>query len=312
MDKFTCMRVFAAVVRLESFSAASDELGISRAMASKHISQLENHLNARLLNRTTRRLSLTGVGKAYYEKTSHILAEIEETETAVTSLHAEPRGLLKIMAPPSFGSFHLARAFSAYKEHYPDVMIEMLLTDRTPDLFEEEGIDLAIYVGEPEDSTLIARRLSATRIVVCGSPDYLAQKGTPRTPKDLAEHNCLTLSHYQSSLSEWKFIVNGKELRLHPSGNLKANTADPLRIAAINSCGLVQLPAYMVGLDIRSGKLLPVLQEYEPEKMPISAIYIHRRQLSAKVRTFVDFMHEYFGPVPYWEKWVVKKTALPS
>lgn len=306
------MKVFAAVARLGSFTAAADELRISRAMASKHVSQLETSLNVRLINRTTRHLSLTEVGKAYQDKVITILTEIEETETAVTSLHAEPRGKLKIMAPPSFGSFHLARAFTVYKGKYPEVTIEMLLTDRTPDLFEEEGIDLAIYLGEPEDSTLIARKLASTRIVVCGAPDYFAKKGTPATPADLAQHNCLTLSHHRSSLSGWNFIVAGKEKTFHPAGNLKANTADPLRIAAIDGCGVIQLPTYVVGLDIKSGKLVPVLQEYEPEKLPIYAVYIHRRQLSTKVRTFVDFMYDYFRPIPYWERWVEVVGKNPS
>jgi len=298
------MKVFAAVARLGSFTAAADELGISRAMASKHISQLENSLNVRLFNRTTRHLSPTEVGKAYQDKVNIILSEIEETETSITSLHAEPRGKLKIMAPPSFGSFHLARAVSNYKEKYPEVMIEILLTDRTPDLFEEEGIDLAIYLGQPEDSTLIARKLASTRSVVCGAPEYFAKKGIPDKPADLAKHNCLTLSHHRSAYSGWQFIIDGKEKTLHPTGNLMANTADPLRIAAIQGCGVVQLPTYVVGLDIKSGKLIPVLREYEPEKLPIYAVYIHRRQLSTKVRTFVDFMYDYFSPIPYWERWV--------
>lgn len=304
-----CMKVFAAVARCGSFSAAAAELKISRAMASKHIGQLENSLNARLLNRTTRHLSLTEVGKAYQEKVAAILTEIEETEFSVTRLHAEPRGKLKILAPPSFGSFHLARAFSAYQERYPDVSIEMILADRAPDLFEEEGIDLAIYLGNLEDSTLIARKLASTRIVVCGAPDYFTKKGTPGTPADLAYHNCLTLSYRQNVLSEWKFIIDGEETTLHPKGNLTANTADPLRIAAIEGCGLIQLPTYMVGLDIRSGNLVPVLREYEPEELPIYAVYIHRKHLSTKVRTFVDFMYEHFQPTPYWDSWIMEQPS---
>lgn len=309
MDKLSAMKVFAAVARLGSFSAAADELGISRAMASKHIGQLENHLNVRLFNRTTRHLNLTEVGKAYQDKVNTILSDIEETELAATSLHVEPRGKLKIMAPPSFGSFHLARAFCIYKERYPGVTIELLLTDRTPDLFEEDGIDLAIFLGQPEESSMVARKLASTRIVVCGSPAYLANKNVPATPADLVNHNCLTLSHHRSSLSAWKFIIDGKDTVFHPNGNLTANTADPLRIAAINGCGLVQLPTYLVGLDIRSGKLVRVLEDYEPDELPIYAIYIHRRHLSNKVRTFVDFMSEYFQPVPYWDDWMTKNVV---
>ena len=298
------MRVFITVARLGSFSAAADELGISRAMASKHINQLETSLGVRLMNRTTRQMSLTEAGKAYQETVAIILADIDEADFAVGRLQTEPRGKLKIMAPPSFGSFHLARAFNTYQNQYPDVTIEMILTDRYPDLFEEEAIDLSIYPGHLEDSTLIARKLATTRIVICGAPDYFKKRGIPKTLEDLQQHNCLTISHHRSLLSEWKFIVDGKEISLFPSGNLKTNTADPLRIAAINGCGLVQLPTYMVGLDINEGLLLPVLERYEPEDLPIYAVYTHRKYLSAKVRSFVDFMCERYQPTPYWDKWI--------
>ena len=308
MDKLTGMKVFAFVARLGSFSAAAEELGISRAMASKYMNFLESELGIRLLNRTTRQLSLTEVGSVYRERINNILAEIEDTELAVTHLQTEARGTLKIISPPSFGSFHLARSFSEYKERYPDVEIELILTDRTPDLFEE-GVDLAIYLGELDDSSLIARKLAAARIVVCGAPEYLATNGIPETPADLEQHNCLTLSH-RTALSEWKFLINSEKTIMHPSGNLRANTADPLRIAAIKGCGLVQLPSYIVGLDILSGRLQPVLEQYEPEELPIYVVYIHRRHLSTKVRTFVDFICEQFQPEPYWDEWIRKNKAI--
>ncbi len=302
MDKLTSMKVFATVARLGSFSAAAEELGISRAMASKYMSHLEENLDVRLLNRTTRQLSLTEVGSAYLEKISNIIAEVEEAEQAVSQLQSEPRGTLKIMTPPSFGSFHLARALGAYKERYPEVVIEMVLTDRAPDLFEE-GVDLAIWLGDLEDSNLVARKLASSRTVVCGSPDYLARKGTPQTPADLDDHNCLSLS-LRTPYFDWKFRIDGKIVTLHPEGSFRANTADPLRIAAINGCGLVQLPSYIVGLDIRDGRLIPVLEGYEPDPVQIHAVYIHRRHLSTKARTFVDFMCGLFQPEPYWEKWI--------
>lgn len=308
MDKLTSMKVFAAVARLGSFSAAAEELGMSRAMASKHLNYLESELGIRLLNRTTRQLSLTEVGSAYQERVNNILAEIEDTELAVTQLQTEPRGTLKIITPPSFGSFHLARALNGYKERYPEIDVEMILTDRKPDLFEE-GVDLAIYLGELDDSTLIARKLASTRIVVCGSPEYLAANGIPQSPADLEQHNCLTMSQ-RAMHSAWKFRIDGKPVDLHPAGNFRANTADPLRIAATTGCGLVQLPSYIVGLDILSGRLQPVLEKYEPEELPIYAVYIHRRHLSTKVRTFVDFICEKFQPHPYWDDWIIKNGAI--
>lgn len=302
MDKLTSMKVFAAVAHLGSFSAAAEELGISRAMASKYLNFLENDLNVRLLNRTTRQISLTEVGSHYLERINNILDEIEDTELAVTQLQTEPRGTLKIMTPPSFGSFHLARALGAYKERYPEVVIEMILTDRAPDLFEE-GLDLAIWIGELEDSNLIARKLATTRSVVCGSPEYLKRRGIPRSPADLQQHNCLTFST-RTPFSDWKLMVDGTLTTLHPTGTFRANSADPLRIAAINGCGLVQLPSYIVGLDIQAGRLQPVLEEFEQDPLVINAVYIHRRHLSTKARTFVDFMCELFQPDPYWEKWI--------
>ena len=302
------MRVFTAVARMGSFTAAAEELGISRAMASKYINYLENQLDIRLLNRTTRQLNLTEVGMAYLERINPILAELEETEQAVAQLHTEPKGTLKIMSPPSFGSFHLARIFKDYKDKYPDVSIEMVLTDRSPDLFEE-GMDLAVFLGELHDSSLIARKIATTRIVVCGSPLYFQHNGVPATPADLKHHNCLTLSQ-RTAMSEWKFTIDGKPVSMNPIGNLRTNTADPLRIAAIKDCGLVQLPSYMVGLDIKSGRLQPVLEMYEPPKRPIHIVYIHRRHLSAKVRTFVDFMATIFQPVPYWDNWIQQNQVI--
>lgn len=302
MDKLTSMQVFATVARLGSFSAAAEELGISRAMASKYLGYLEEQLNVRLLNRTTRQLSLTEVGMAYRDRVMAILDDIAETELAVTQLQTEPRGTLKILSPPSFGSFHLARALRDYKDRYPDVKVELILTDRTPELFEE-GIDLAICLGELDDSSLIARQLATTRIVVCGAPDYLQEYGVPQHPSELEEHNCLSLLP-RSPLAEWKFLIDGKRVNLYPAGNFHANTADPLRIAAINGCGLVQLPSYIVGLDIKAGRLQPVLEDYEPPELPLSIVYIHRRHLSTKVRTFVDFICDRFQPKPYWDSWI--------
>lgn len=302
------MRVFTAVARMGSFTAAAEELGISRAMASKYINHLENRLDVRLLNRTTRQLHLTEVGIAYLERINPIMAELEETEQAITQLHTEPKGTLKIMSPPSFGSFHLARIFNDYKDKYPDVSIEMVLTDRNPDLFEE-GMDLAVFLGEMNDSSLIARKIATTRIVVCGAPAYFEKNGIPGTPADLNHHNCLTLSQ-RTAMFDWKFIIEGKPVILTPTGNLRTNTADPLRIAAIKGCGLVQLPSYIVGLDIQSGRLQPVLEEYEPEELPIYIVYIHRRHLSAKVRTFVDFIAGNFQPVAYWDNWIKEKQEV--
>ena len=302
MDKLTGMKVFAAVSRLGSFSAAAEELKISRAMASKHVGDLEADLNARLLNRTTRKLSLTEVGQAYFDKIDTILAEIEEADHSVAELQTEPRGTIKIMSPPSFGSFHLARAISGYKDTYPGVKIELILTDGMPDLFEG-GVDMAIQLGEIGDSNVIARKISSSRLVICGSPEYFRKHHPPGKPEDLGEHNCLKLIQ-SFPITDWRLKIDGKDNRVDVSGNLKSNMADSLRIAALNGCGLIQQPSYMVGLDIKSGRLIPVLEKYEPEKLPIYAMYAHRKYLSTKVRTFLDYIQTYFQSPPYWDEWM--------
>ncbi len=297
MDKVTSMKVFSAVARNGSFSDAARKLNISKAMASKHVQYLEQHLGVRLFNRTTRKLNLTDVGLAYFEKVDAILAEIEETELAVSQLNSEPRGRLKIMAQPSFGAFHLSRALSSYMARYPGVQTQLELSNRIPDLVED-GIDVAFHVGELDDSMVVARKIASARRVVCASPDYLAERGRPTKPEELAEHNCMIYSP-RTPLHEWEFM--GKVIRV--TGDIQCNDGDALRIAAIQGCGLAQLPTYMVGLDIQAGRLNALLEEYEPARLPVYAMYNHRKYLSAKIKTFIDYMYELYQPEAYWNQW---------
>ena len=301
MDKLISMKVFEKVAKHNSFSAAADNMGLSKAMVSKHIANLENSLDVLLLNRTTRRLSLTESGAAYLERVKHILSDIEETELAVSTLSSEPRGTLKLTAPTSFGAFHLARAIGGYKQIYPEVHIEMVLTERLPDLVED-GIDLAIHVGQLDDSSLIAKRLACTRMVVCGSPGYFKKYGIPKTPEDLTDHKCLIYTP-RTPVNEWSFQKDQKQFTVRVSGDIRSNISDALRVAAMQDSGLIQLPTYMTGLDINAGRLQAVLEGYEPPESPINALYLHRKHLSAKVRTFVDYLYEILHPVPYWDEW---------
>ncbi len=304
MDRLASMRVFAAVTRLGSFAAAAEELGISNAMCSKYIRDLENSLDARLLNRTTRQLSLTEVGSAYHERVIDILTEVEEAEQFVSELQHKPTGTLRLMSPPSFGSFHVARAVKGFKENYPDVVIELILSDDFENLVDR-GVDLAFRVGELEDSSNIALPISSSRLIVCGSEEYLREQGTPVSVSDLSEHVCLTMAQNQVFPTYWKFKLDGNETRVDIDNHyLKSNIADALRVAAINGSGLVQLPSYMVGLDIQSGKLLPVLEKFEPAPLPINLVYAHRKHMSVKVRSFVDYMKVFFEDTPYWDKWM--------
>ncbi|BBA34986.1 transcriptional regulator, LysR family [Methylocaldum marinum] len=302
MDKLTSMLVFTKVAKAGSFASAAKELGLSRAMATKHVMQLENGLGIRLLNRTTRNLSLTEVGMVYLERCLQILDEMEEMEIAVTRLQTEPRGTLKVNATPFFGAYHLAPAIAAYMEAFPDVNVELVLQAGYIDLIEE-GFDLAIHLDEMRDSSLIARKLGSSQRVVCGSPGYFKKHGIPKTPDDLRKHNCLTNSSLPPR-DQWQFSIPGGETTvIKVTGNMEANVADALRMAAINGLGLILLPTYMVGQDIRKGRLSPVLTDYVPAPLEIHAVYPHRKHLSAKVRTFVDFLSERFHPKPYWEDW---------
>ncbi len=301
MDKLTSMKVFVRVAKLGSFSAAAEDLGISKAMASKHITALENTLGVRLLNRTTRKISLTEVGSAYRERVKHILAEIEETEISVSQLNTEPRGTLKMMAPTSFGAFHLSRAAADFMEEYPEISVELILSDREADL-AEEGLDIAVHVGELSDSSLIARRIASARMVVCASPEYLERHGVPQEPEDLVNHSCLLFTP-RFPANEWYFRKDETDITVKVSGCMRSNVGDTLRVGGIKGLGLIQQPTYMVGQDIKMGRLQVVLEDYEPPQRPIYVMYLHRRHLSAKVRAFVDFLIERFQPIPYWDEW---------
>jgi DNA-binding transcriptional LysR family regulator len=202
------------------------------------------------------------------------------------------------MAPNSFGSFRLSRAASEYLAQYPNVTIELLLADRTPDLVDE-GLDLAIVVGSLEDSSLFAKKIADARMVVCGSPDYFERYEIPRKPEDLLRHNCLIQT---TRIGEtWSFKMGDGYERIDVHGNMRSNAGDALRMAAIKGCGLINLPIYMVDKDIKHGRLIPVLANYEAPKRPIHAVYLHRMHLSAKVRTFVDYLYTRFQANPLWE-----------
>lgn len=308
MDRLTSMRVFARVARDGSFAAAARELEISRAMVSKHVMNLEENLGVRLLNRNTRQVSLTEAGADYLERLQHILAELEEAEEAVATLTTEPRGVLRLNAPPSFGAFHLVPLLAEFMQMYPRVHVELTLTDRVAAMVEE-GFDLAIEVGRLADSSMVARVLAHSRLLVCGSPDYLAEHGVPKTPEDLSKHNCLTSSRFPPR-DEWPFCGHDGDTLYKVNGTFRSNIGDAVHRMAVNGLGLTMLPTYMVGNDLKAGRLQAVLLDYEPEPYAIAAMYPDRRYLPAKVRSMVDFLAERFGPKPGWEAWdpVGKKT----
>lgn len=298
MDNLSGIAVFAQVVEARSFTEAARRLGMSKASVSKQVSRLEERLGARLLNRTTRRLSLTEVGAAFHERCVRIVAEAEEAELAVTRLHAAPRGTLKVDAPVNFGMQYLAPLLPPFMARHPELRVDITFNDRFVDLVDE-GYDLAIRIADLPDSSLIARKLAESRAVVCAAPSYWAAHDRPRHPRDLAEHNCFAYS-YLSTGNEWRFRGPDGPVSVRVSGNLTANNGDVLRQAAAAGVGVIASPVFMVCDDLRAGNLEPVLAEFEADIRGIYAVYPHNRHLSAKVRAFVDYLVESFDPAP-WE-----------
>jgi DNA-binding transcriptional LysR family regulator len=302
MDRLAAMEAFVRVVERGGFTAAAEDLRLSRAMVSKHVQDLEEHLGARLLNRTTRKVSLTEAGRVYYERSTQLLADLAETEGAVGELQAKPRGRLRVNAPVSFGALHLGAAVADYMAAHPEVTVELTLNDRVVDLVEE-GYDLAVRIARLADSSLIARRLAPCRMVVCASPDYLERTGRPRTPEDLPGHNCLGYSYGQAR-DEWRFDGPDGPAAVRVRGGFQANNGDVLRAAALRGAGLVLLPSFIVGTDLVSGGLVPVLPGYRVPELAIHAVYPPGRHLSAKVRSFVDFLVPRYGERPAWDAWM--------
>jgi DNA-binding transcriptional LysR family regulator len=297
LDRFVGMAVFAKVVEAGSFVAAARHFGLSPAMVSKHVQSIEDRLGVRLLNRTTRRVVPTEVGQDYYERCLRILADLEEADRTASHLQSTARGLLKVTASFSYGIARLTPTIASYLAKYPHVSIELSLNDRYVDLLAE-GIDVAIRMGALPDSSLIARRLAHARMIVCASPSYLARRGTPKVPQDLAKHDCL-FHTYATSRGVWQFIgPDGREEVVHVAGRFLANNGDALRVLAIQGEGIVLQPSFMVEQDISAGRLVRLLPNSETAEIPIHAVYPHSRHLSAKIRTFVDFLAAELGRAP--------------
>ncbi|MDX1593039.1 MAG: LysR family transcriptional regulator [Gammaproteobacteria bacterium] len=297
MDKISEMTMFARTVSEGSFSAAARALKLTPSAVSKQVSRLEDRLGARLLNRTTRRLSLTEEGRAFHARCEQILAEIEEAETAVTELHAAPRGTLRIAAAVAFFNHQVMPLLPEFLARYPEVRFDLVMTDREVDMVDER-IDVAIRFGQMRESTLIARRLAVSRRVICAAPSYLERHGTPRTPADLVDHNCLTLST-RPEFNVWEF-GDRPEDRMRVDGNLEVSQADALYDACLAGIGLARVAGYLVEADLKAGRLVTVLEGQLREESTLYVAYPHRRHLSPKVRAFVDFLVAKFTPVPPW------------
>jgi len=295
------MALFARVVEAGGFSAAARELGLSKASVSKRIARLEDRLGVRLLNRTTRRLSLSEAGEAFYAGCRRMVSEAEAAEQTVTHLAAAPRGTLRVNAPMSFGQLHLAPALATFLERYPELAVDLVLDDREVNLVQD-GFDVGVRIKPLRDSSLIARRLAPSHALLCAAPAYLRAHGAPARPEDLTRHACLLYS-YQSEPGVWLLTGPDGERRVRVSGRLRANNGEALLEAAVAGFGLALLPSFIVGEAVRTGRLHPVLNGWRAgDPVSIHAIYPAGRNLSPKVRVFVDFLAERFGPEPYWDR----------
>jgi DNA-binding transcriptional LysR family regulator len=302
------MNVFLRVIDRGSLSAAGRELGLSPAAVSNHIRSLEDWLGTRLLNRTTRKLTLTEAGESFRERCEVVLSEISEAEAAAASLQSTTRGLLRLNAPTTFAIRHLGPVIAAYLERYPQMQIDLVLSDRMVDLVEE-GFDMAIRIGELADSRLIARQIAPSRFVLCAAPSYLERSGEPKHPADLPKHHCLEYS-LRAPAGRWLFTgPDGRGLSIPISGRLKATNGDLLRNAAIHGLGITLAPTFIVGEDLRCGRLVPLLRDYKVKAVAIFAVHLPGRYPPPKVRSFIDFLVEQFGPEPSWDNWPTKVAA---
>ena len=301
MDQLTSMSVFAEVVEARSFSGAARRLGLSKSAVSKHVSRLEDRMNVRLLNRTTRRLSLTEAGDAFFEHCTRVVAVAEEAEAAMTRLHTEPRGVIRLNAPMDFGRLHVAPMLPDFLARYTEVSLDMTLNDRLVDLVEE-GYDLAIRVGRLRDSSFIARKLAPAQRAICASPDYFSRHRIPDQSTDLADHNCLTYS-YAPAPNVWPLTgPDGRRLKVKVSGTLRTNNGGALREALLAGLGVALLPTFIVGADLRAGRLRQAMERFTGVEGGVYAIYPQGRHMPVKVRAFVDFLAERLGPMPPWAR----------
>jgi len=294
MDRWSAMEAFVRVVEAGSFVAAAERVGLSTSSLSRLVGDLEQHLGARLLNRTTRRLSLTESGQAYYERCVTLLADLAEAEAVAGQSAAHARGTIRLTCSYNMAEQQVAPAIATFAERHPAVKFELVVSDRIVDLVDE-GFDLAVRVGQVGSDRLVARRLGSMRLVLAAAPAYLDRHPAPQAPADLAEHNALTYA-YSTSPRVWRFTgPRGDTQEVRVAGNLHANSGDALRSAAIRGLGVLNEPDFLLDAALRSGQLVRLLPEYGGAGGDIWAVYPSRRHLSLKVRLFVDHIAAVFA-----------------
>jgi DNA-binding transcriptional LysR family regulator len=290
MDRLRAFEVFATVVGQ----------GSSPANVTRYVNELEESLGARLLNRTSRRLSLTETGKTLYDKALSILEDVAEAEAIASSAALQPRGRLRVNAPLSFGILHLAPLWPRFMTRYPDIELDISLVDRVVDLVEE-GYDLAVRISRGGSPALVSRKLATARHLICASPDYVARHGAPESPEDLNRHACIAYT-YSDSADEWRLLDDaGKVHSVAVPNIMQTNNGDTARAAALAGLGIIRQPTFLIGEDLRQGRLVPLLTGYRMSEIDVLAVYPSRRHLSAKVRVMVDFLVEAFRRTPLWD-----------
>ncbi|MFT6896042.1 MAG: DNA-binding transcriptional LysR family regulator [Paraglaciecola sp.] len=308
MDRIDAMRAFVSVVTEGSFSHAATSMQLSPQLVSKYVSKLEERLDVRLLNRTTRKVSLTEAGTHYLQHAQQILLSIDEMDSRLGGLQQNPKGTLRINAPVSFALKHLARLVTDFQLRYPLINVDLQLNDRKVDIVDE-GFDVALRIGRLKSSSLIAKHVTPIRLILCASPEYLKKHGTPSRPEDLKNLRYLHYSYMEMDGKEeiypWLRSKNSER-----SGELQSNNGDVLVDAAIAGAGLVLQPTFIASEAISSGKLVEVLPEFAPQPVGLYAVYAHRKLLPNKVRCFIDFIEGYYGSPPYWDKSIQRGTTI--
>lgn len=288
MDLLQAMKTYTAVVDAGSFVGAMEATGLSKPAVSRHVGELEEHLGTRLLQRTTRRLSMTSEGQAYYLRCKEILSAVQEAEAEVGASTLEAQGPLRIGAPQTFGALHLAGLWGRFAAENPQVTLDIVLSDRTVDLVEE-GYDLVVRIARLTESSLVTRPLARTRMVLCASPAYLAAHGTPTDPKELAGHNVISYSYWASG-NTWTFQGPAGEVSVRTRSRIHANNGDTCRAAALADQGIILQPDFLIYEDLRAGSLLELMPDFRAAELGIFAVYPTRKQLPLKVRRLVDFL----------------------
>jgi len=300
MDKLQAMQLFVRVVDSGSYTAAADQMEISRALASKLVQALEDQLGVRLLHRTTRKLSLTEAGERYYQRVSEILGSLSEAEALAAEFQADPRGRLRVSAPMSFAIHHLGAAVAEFQQRHPRIELELTLNDRQVDLVEE-GFDMAVRIAKLADSSLVARRIAPCRMLLVASPDYLRRAGEPQHPQELVAHNYL--SYTLAARRDEIVLVSGAEREtVNLNGSLRVNNGDVIASAAAAGLGFCISPSFLVWQRLQRGELVQLLPQWQIPEIAVHAVYPAGRTLPAKTRSFIDYLVERFGPEPYWDQ----------